>query len=352
MRNLKVFIAYNGADYHGFQRQDNAITVQEVVEKAIGKLLKIEPPTIYGCSRTDAGVHARRFCFNVHIDSNIPCEGFIKGMNTLLPDSIAVLSCEDVDEEFHARFCTKAKEYVYLINTKPTRDVFMQKLAYHYPYSLNIKKMNDAAGLFIGEHDFGAFCRAEGKSRVTTTVRTIYELSVSQKNGICEIKIRGNGFLYNMVRIVAGTLIYISEGRREFDDIVKALETGERGFAGVTLPPEGLYLNDVLYEEETVIDHKAELIKNFSMLHTTAPGRERMKKNLYLKTNNLVRWCKAIITDDRSAVVKKGKNYYVIGRGVIITINSNSFNVITAHRNLPCNYPKSFEEDVPDETEE
>ena len=108
----------------------------------------------------------------------------------------------------------------------------------------------------------------------------------------------------------------------------------------------------MLYEEETIIDHKAELIKNFSMLHTTAPGRERMKKNLYLKTNNLVRWCKAIITDDRSAVVKKGKNYYVIGRGVIITINSNSFNVITAHRNLPCNYPKSFEEDVPDETEE
>lgn len=352
MRNLKVFIAYNGADFHGFQRQDNAITVQEVVEKAIGKLLKTEPPTIYGCSRTDAGVHARRFCFNVHIDNAIPCDGFIKGMNTLLPDSIAVLSCEDVDEDFHARFCTKAKEYVYLINTKPTRDVFMQKLAYHYPYSLNIKKMNDAAGLFIGEHDFGAFCRAEGKSRVKTTVRTIYELSVSQKNGICEIKIRGNGFLYNMVRIVAGTLIYISEGRREFDDIVKALETGERGFAGVTLPPEGLYLNEVLYDEETLVDHKAELIKNFSMLHTTAPGRERMKKNLYLKTNNLVRWCKAIISDERSAVVKKGKNYYVIGKGVIITINSASFNVITAHRNLPVNYPKSFAEDFPDADDE
>ena len=129
MRNLKVFIAYNGAAYHGFQRQDNAISVQEVVEKAIGKLLKCAPPVIYGCSRTDAGVHARRFCFNFKTDSKIPCGGFVKGMNTILPSDIAVLSCEDADEDFHARFCTKSKEYVYLINNKPNRDVFLQNLA-------------------------------------------------------------------------------------------------------------------------------------------------------------------------------------------------------------------------------
>ena len=105
MRNLKVFIAYNGAAYHGFQRQDNAITIQETVEKALGKLLKIPAPVIYGCSRTDTGVHAREFCFNVHIDNRIPCEGFVKGMNTLLPPDIAVLSCEDADDDFHARYC-------------------------------------------------------------------------------------------------------------------------------------------------------------------------------------------------------------------------------------------------------
>ena len=134
MRNLKVFIAYNGAAYHGFQRQDNAVTIQETVEKAIGKLLKIPAPVIYGCSRTETGVHAREFCFNVHIDNRIPCEGFVKGMNTLLPDDIAVLSCEDVDEDFHARYCAKGKEYVYLINNKPQRDVFLQNLAFHYPY--------------------------------------------------------------------------------------------------------------------------------------------------------------------------------------------------------------------------
>ncbi|MCH5204176.1 MAG: tRNA pseudouridine(38-40) synthase TruA [Oscillospiraceae bacterium] len=247
MRNLKVFISYNGAEYHGFQRQENAVSVQEVVENTIGKLLKTEPPVIYGCSRTDAGVHARRFCFNVKIENNIPCIGFVKGMNTLLPDNIAVLSCEEADSEFHARFCTKAKEYVYLINNKPTRDVFLRKLAYHYPFALDVDKMREAAGLFVGEHDFAAFCRSEGKKRVKSTIRTIYSISVDETDGIVEIKIKGSGFLYNMVRIITGTLIYISEGKRSVDDIENALITGNRELAGITLPPDGLYLNEIYY---------------------------------------------------------------------------------------------------------
>ncbi len=242
-----MFIAYNGAEYHGFQRQDNALTVQEVLEKALGKLLKIPPPTVYGCSRTDAGVHARRFCFNVHIDSSIPCEGFVKGMNTLLPRDIAVLSCEDAEEDFHARYRAKGKEYVYLISTKPQRDVFLQKLAYHYPRKPDIAAMNRAARLLVGEHDFGAFCRAEGKSRVKSTIRTIYDISVTQHEDICELRVRGNGFLYNMVRIVAGTLLYVSEGRRCEEDILNALKSGNRALGGITLPPEGLYLNEVFY---------------------------------------------------------------------------------------------------------
>lgn len=248
MRNLKVFIAYNGAAYHGFQRQDNAATVQETVEKSIGKLLKIPPPVIYGCSRTDTGVHARQFCFNVHIDSRIPCDGFVRGMNTLLPPDIAVLSCEEADADFHARFNAKGKEYVYVINNKPQRDVFMQKLAYHYPYSLDIEAMRHAARLLVGEHDFGGFCRAEGKARVKSTVRTIYDIGMELHDGIFELRISGNGFLYNMVRIVTGTLIYISEGRRTEEDILRALETGDRALSGITLPPEGLYLNRVFYD--------------------------------------------------------------------------------------------------------
>lgn len=247
MRNLKVFIAYNGAEYHGFQRQDNAISVQEVVENCIGKLLKIPAPVIYGCSRTDTGVHARRFCFNVHLDSRIPCEGFMKGMNTLLPPDIAVLSCEDAPEDFHARYFTKGKEYVYLITNAPQRDVFFQKLAYHYPYELDIEKMNRAARLLVGEHDFAAFCRAEGKARMKSTVREIYSFTAEKKEEVCELRISGSGFLYNMVRICAGTLIYVSEGKLTVDDIKTALSTGDRNYAGKTLPPEGLYLNEVWY---------------------------------------------------------------------------------------------------------
>lgn len=330
MRNLKIFIAYNGAAYHGFQRQGNALSVQEVVEKAIGKLLKISSPVIYGCSRTDAGVHARRFCFNVHIDSHIPCEGFVKGMNTLLPDDIAVLSCEDVREDFHARYDTKSKEYVYLINNKPSRDVFLQKLAYHYPYPLDTKKMNEAARLFIGEHDFAGFCRAEGRARVKSTVRTIYALDVFRNNGICEIRIRGNGFLYNMVRIIAGTLIYVSEGKRTVEDVRCAIETGSRDFAGVTLPPEGLYLNEVLYGE--LSDDKNKLLEELDKLHTTELGEQRIRKNLDLSVPNVIEWAKTQIRSPKAKITRDGKNYRIICDSYYITVNAGSLTLITARR--------------------
>lgn len=330
MRNLKVFIAYNGAAYHGFQRQGNALSVQEVVERTIGRLLKIPPPVIYGCSRTDAGVHARRFCFNVKIDSTIPCEGFIKGMNTLLPSDIAVLSCEDASNDFHARYCTKSKEYVYLINTKPTRDVFLQNLAFHYPYPLDISKMNEAAKLFLGEHDFGGFCRAVGKTTVKTTVRTIYELNVSKNDGICEIKIRGNGFLYNMVRIITGTLIYISEGKRTLDDVRRAIETGERTFAGATLPPEGLYLNEVFYDE--LQDDTSELLRNLDKLHTTELGEQRIRKNLGLDVEDVVEWVREAISAPGTQIARVGKNFQVNTGNCVITVNAGSYTIITAHK--------------------
>lgn len=329
MRNLKVFIAYNGAAYHGFQRQGNALSVQEVVECTIGKLLKIPPPVIYGCSRTDAGVHARRFCFNVFIDSTIPCEGFIKGMNTLLPSDIAVLSCEDAPEDFHARYCTKSKEYVYLINTKLTRDVFLQNLAFHYPYPLNVSKMNEAAKLFLGEHDFGGFCRAVGKTTVKSTVRAIYALNVSRKDGICEIKIRGNGFLYNMVRIIAGTLIYVSEGKRTLDDVRRAIETGERTFAGMTLPPDGLYLNEVFYNESTDIQS---LLDNLDKLHTTELGEQRIRKNLGFDVEDVVEWVRKTISAPGTQIARIGKNFQANTENYVITVNAGRYTIITAHK--------------------
>ena len=247
MRNLKVCISYNGAAYHGFQRQNNAASVQGTLEEAMCKLLGMNV-TINGCSRTDTGVHAKEFYFNVKIDNNIPCEGFIKGMNSLLPEDIAVHSCEEADESFHARYDSKGKEYIYIVNTSPVRDVFSGKLALQYGGKLDTEKMNRAARLFIGEHDFAAFCKAEAKEHLKSTVRTVHDFSVSESENRVIFTVSGNGFLHNMVRIMVGTLIYISEGKRSEEDIMRALQTGDREAAGKTIPPEGLYLNKVFYD--------------------------------------------------------------------------------------------------------
>ena len=254
MRNLKVIISYNGADYHGFQRQSNAVTIQEIVEESLSKFFGDESH-ITGCSRTDAGVHAREFCFNTRTSPkfrNLPNSGFVKGLNALLPRDIAVMSCEDAADDFHARYSAKAKEYSYLIYNGSVRDVFMRGLAYFYPKRLNLGLMREAAELFIGEHDFSAYCKAESletvKSKKQGAVREIYDFYVTQNGDYVELIVKGNGFLHNMVRIMSGTLIYVSEGKRTLDNVSKSLSGGGlREAAGITLPPEGLYLNRVFY---------------------------------------------------------------------------------------------------------
>ena len=253
MRNLKVIVSYNGAAYHGFQRQTNAITVQEVIETALAELFDDESVSITGCSRTDAGVHAREFCFNTRTNSAIPTLGFVKGMNALLPNDIAVHSCEDVDFDFHARHSAKSKEYGYLIHNGKTRDVFMKNLAFFYPRELNLDVMCQAAELFIGEHDFSAYCKAESLETVRAkkhgTMREIYSFCIERKGDYIEFIIRGNGFLHNMVRIMSGTLIYVSEGKRDLDDVRRSLAGGVRESAGITLSSCGLYLRKVYYEQ-------------------------------------------------------------------------------------------------------
>lgn len=246
MRNLKVCIAYNGAAYHGFQRQSNALTIQQVIEDRLRKLLKA-PAAINGCSRTDTGVHAKQFFFSFRTGSSIPCDGFVKGMNALLPDDIAVLSCEDTDEDFHARFSAKGKEYIYRVKNTPQRDVFTDRLALWYHGTLDERAMDKAAKLFIGEHDFAAFCKAEAKEHLRSTVREIYDFSVRRENDEVIFTVSGSGFLHNMVRIMVGTLIYVSEGKRTENDILRSLETGVRETAGKTIDPRGLYLNRVFY---------------------------------------------------------------------------------------------------------
>ena len=247
MRNLKVMIAYRGTNYHGFQRQSNAITVQETVEKHISKVLN-EPVTITGCSRTDTGVHANEFCFNVKTSSRIPCRNFVRGVNGELPDDISVLSCEEVPEDFHARFDCKGKEYVYKIHCSESKNPFAPDLEFHYRRPFDIEAAKKAAGYFVGTHDFASFCA--DCTNVSTTVRTIYSFNIEKHGNTVVMLVKGDGFLYNMIRIMAGTLIDISEKRFSPDDIPDILAARDRLRAGRTAMAHGLYLNKVYYSED------------------------------------------------------------------------------------------------------
>ncbi len=244
MRNLKVLTAYRGTNYHGFQRQNNAITVQAVLEKAVSKVLN-EPVTIIGCSRTDTGVHANEFCFNVKTESNIRTIGFCRGVNGELPDDISILSCEDAPLDFHARFDCKGKEYIYKMHCSESKDPFGADLAYHYRRKFDVDAAREAAAYLVGTHDFASFC-ADCTS-VSTTVRTIYSLEIENNGTSVIILVKGDGFLYNMIRIIAGTLMDVSEGRISPDEIPAILEAKDRLRAGRTAMAHGLYLNKVFY---------------------------------------------------------------------------------------------------------
>lgn len=244
MRNLKVIASFKGTDYHGFQRQVGVKTVQQTLEEAIGSVLN-ENVTIFGCSRTDKGVHANEYCFNLKTENTIRHRNFLRGINDRLPDDISLLSCEDVSLDFHARYDTKAKEYVYLIHNSESKNPFEKDLSVHYRRPMNIELMKHCAEYFIGTHDFLSFCSKNGEKE--NTVRTIYKFNI-EKNG-CAVKmtICGDGFLYNMIRIMAGTLFWINEGRLTPEDIPPILEAKSRNAAGKTAPAHGLYLNRVFY---------------------------------------------------------------------------------------------------------
>lgn len=244
MRNLKVIISYRGTNYHGWQRQDNAVTIQETVEKAVSRVLN-EKVTINGCSRTDTGVHANEYCFNVHTSSKIPCRNFLRGVNGYLPDDISILSCEEADESFHARFDCKAKEYIYKMHCSESKNPFASDLMLHYRRKFDIELAKCASSHLIGTHDFASFCSSS--SNVSTTVRTIYDISIEKNNDCVIILVKGDGFLYNMIRIIVGTLIWVNEGKLSPDDIPHILNAKDRQKAGKTALPHGLYLNKVYY---------------------------------------------------------------------------------------------------------
>lgn len=247
MRNLKVIAAYRGTNYHGFQIQSNAVTVQEILEQKVSKVLN-EPVTITGCSRTDTGVHANCFCFNVKTESNIRNIGFCRGVNGELPDDISILSCEDVPLDFHARFDCKGKEYLYKMHCSESKDPFGADLSFHYRRKFDIEKARYAAKYFVGTHDFASFCA--DSTTVSTTVRTIYSFEIENSGDSVIMLVKGNGFLYNMIRILVGTLLDINEGRLCADDIPEILAAKDRLRAGRTAVAHGLYLNRVFYSDD------------------------------------------------------------------------------------------------------
>lgn len=244
MRNLKIVMAYRGTNYHGYQIQENAITIQEVVQRHISKVLN-EPVSIIGCSRTDTGVHANGYVFNVHTNSLINTKGLIRGVNGLLPLDISFLECEEVDENFHSRFDCKYKEYVYLIHNSESKNPFAEDLQFHYRRPMNIDLMREASKHYIGTHDFRSFSAC--KNDYFDTIRTIYDFNIEIYGNCIKMLVKGNGFLYNMVRILVGTLLDVNEGYISPNQIPDIINCKNRLKAGRTAMPHGLYLNKVYY---------------------------------------------------------------------------------------------------------
>ena len=244
MRNLLLTLAYNGAAYHGWQRQNNAVTVQQVVEESLSGLLG-EDITVNGCSRTDAGVHAKTYCLNFGTETTIPPMGLIRGLNDRLPGDIAVRECREMPADFHARFSCRGKEYLYIVHNSEIKDPFYKDTAMRWRYPIDAELLDKEAKDFIGEHDFKAFCSADCDKE--NTVREIYSYDVRREGDLVRFTVSGSGFLYNMVRITVGTLLYIGEGKIPKGSIPRLIESRDRTLAGKTVEPGGLYLNRVFY---------------------------------------------------------------------------------------------------------
>lgn len=244
MRNLVIILKFCGTAYHGWQSQENAITVQDTLENAIFKLTNEKLKTT-GCGRTDSGVHAEKFVVNFKTESNISCESFPYALNSFLPEDIVCTNCYEETMDFDARLSCKSKTYTYYILNSKYKNPFYVDRAWHYRYDIDIDKMKKASEAFLGTHDFIGF--AASGFTVKTTVRTIYSLTVEKKDDLIKLEVTGNGFLYNMVRIIAGTLVFAGNGKIDYREMKNIIDSKDRKKAGITAPCSGLYLTEVLY---------------------------------------------------------------------------------------------------------
>ena len=246
-RNIALKLMYNGTAYHGWQVQKNAVTVAETLEKALSTVV-CHPVKCTGAGRTDAGVHAETYIANFRTTSSIPCDRIPLAVNTRLPRDIVVVKATQVPDSFNAIGSCLRKEYTYRIYNSRLGNPFFVDRAWFYPKHLDEAVMQRAADQFVGTHDFAAVRSVGTETR--TTVRTIYWCDVTRSGELLELKVCADGFLYNMVRAITGTVLYAAEGKLTPEEIPVILDSGNRTLAGPTAPPGGLYLTRVWYEDE------------------------------------------------------------------------------------------------------
>ncbi len=245
MKNIALRLRYDGSRYHGWQVQKNAVTVAQTMEEALAKVCG-ERVKLTGCGRTDAGVHALRYCANFHSGCTVPVDRLPLAVNSRLPDDIAVVDAVEVPDDFNAIGSCVKKEYVYKILNSRIPDPFLADRVCFYPQRLDISLMQAAARAFEGTHDFKAV-RSEG-TQTKTTVRTVYWCRAEKDGDLITVSICANGFLYNMCRAMVGTMVYASYGKLIPEEIPALLEKRDRRLTGPTMPPQGLYLNRVWYD--------------------------------------------------------------------------------------------------------
>ena len=245
MKNIALRLSYDGSNYHGWQVQKTEVSVAETLETALTKICG-HPVKTVGCGRTDAGVHALRYCANFRTDCTIPIERFPLAVNSRLPADIAVTDAVEAPEGFNAIGSCIKKEYIYKILNRNIRDPFLENRVCFYPQRLDLSRMQAAARAFEGTHDFRAV-RSLG-TETKTTVRTVHWCRVEKDGDLITVSICADGFLYNMCRAMVGTMVYASYGKLEPEDIPALLAAGDRRLTGPTMPPQGLYLNRIWYD--------------------------------------------------------------------------------------------------------
>ncbi|MEC2057977.1 tRNA pseudouridine(38-40) synthase TruA [Peribacillus psychrosaccharolyticus] len=247
MHRIKCTISYDGTMFAGYQVQPDKRTVQSELETALARMHKGQGVKVTASGRTDAGVHAKGQVIHFDTPYTVPVKNWQRGLNSLLPDDIAVVKAEVVEDTFHARFDATAKEYRYFVSRSAQKDPFRKNYMYNFPFPLDLELIKQAISHLLGTHDFTSFCSA--KTEVVDKVRTIHEIELYEEGDVLVFRFRGNGFLYNMIRILMGTLLEIGNGKLISSMVPEILQSKDRSAAGRTVPGQGLYLWEVEYKK-------------------------------------------------------------------------------------------------------